>query len=245
MATVEKEEIKDKLAKLNKEIKERYDKSKKYDDQLSDKKLYKLYKKSESTKKKYKEIKNQLIPLFNKYNIDEKNINDTNDEFTITINGEMQLLDLAMSIILPYLIPAGTKGVIRGNKFNKIVENYILKQINDNKHLILETEQEIDFLTEKADWILTNTNNNKKLIGYNQLDMWSGGQQSDRAGKFITNSNISKKCKKHNSKLICIIVRYPETIKSENKKYNLFFEGFKNKTLYYLEDLHDVIINFI
>lgn len=45
--------------------------------------------------------------------------------------------------------------------------------------------------------------------------------------------------------MICVIARYPGIIKSRNKKFKLFEKGFKDKTLYYLCDLKQVINEFV
>ena len=72
--------------------------------ELSDDKLINEYKKCKSVIKEIKLLENILL----KY-VDNSIIYDIIDEYIYNI------------------IPAGTKGVIRGNKFNYIVKNYIKK----------------------------------------------------------------------------------------------------------------------
>ena len=72
--------------------------------ELSDNKLINEYKKCKSVIKEIKLLENILL----KY-VDNSIIYDIIDEYIYNI------------------IPAGTKGVIRGNKFNYIVKNYIKK----------------------------------------------------------------------------------------------------------------------
>jgi hypothetical protein len=230
-----------KLDDLNEEIKTRYDKSEKYDKQLDDSHLLDKFMESKSTKNKIKKIRKVLIGLFRKYNIEEK-IEQNDDELIITINGYQLLLKDTLKLLSQFIIEPGTKGGIRGNKFNSIVYEYIKKQILKYEHLKLEKEIEIPYLNEKVDWLLTNTITDKRLVGYNQLTLWGGGQQSNRAGHYIIDNTLQKKCEENNSLLICVIARYPDILKSKTKVYKLFSTGFKNKTLYYLNDLKKVIV---
>jgi len=60
------------------------------------------------------------------------------------------------------LIPAGTKGVIRGNKFNKLVKPNITKLGLDTERfeICFEKKCEFHFTTEIPDWYILE----KKLI---------------------------------------------------------------------------------
>jgi hypothetical protein len=86
---------------------------------------------------------------------------------------------------LPQLIPAGTKGVIRGNKFNKIVKEHIelLNLDKDKFEVCFEKKCSIHDTTEIPDWYILDKINSKVLIGMNQLDLWSGGAQTNRGVK--------------------------------------------------------------
>ena len=91
---------------------------------------------------------------------------------------------------LPQLIPAGTKGVIRGNKFNRIVKEHI-ESLNLDKDIFevcFEKNCSIHRTSEIPDWYIINKINNKDLIGMNQLDLWSGGAQTNRGSKYIFNN---------------------------------------------------------
>jgi hypothetical protein len=102
---------------------------------------------------------------------------------------------------IPKLIPPGTKGVIRGNKFN-----YIIRQIIEDMELDLK-EYEICFekqcngaeCSEKPDWFIKHNTTGRVLIGMNQMDLWTGGAQINRGSKYILES---KHTTKHPSKSI-------------------------------------------
>jgi uncharacterized membrane protein YheB (UPF0754 family) len=83
-------------------------------EKLSDENLFDQYKKSKSVEILYDKLTRKL----------EKYINDVN-------------MSSAVSEIMVDLIPPGTKGVIRGNAFNKIVETHIKNlDLNPLKYLI-------------------------------------------------------------------------------------------------------------
>ena len=140
------------------------------------------------------------------------------------------------------LIPAGTKGVIRGNKFNNIVKETI-KNINlDNKkfEICFEKQCLIMNTSEKPDWYILDKSKNKVLIGMNQLDLWRGGQQLNRGSKYLINNKINS----DNSKLLCVVCNKIKFSSNKNKAYKLFEIGFTNNTLCYLKNLPIIITEY-
>ena len=115
-------------------------------------------------------------------------------------------LEIKKSIINDYLlelIPAGTKGVIRGNKFNSIVKDTIinLKLDTERFEICFEKQCEISITTEIPDWYILEKSTQKVIIGMNQLDLWGGGQQQNRGSKYL----INNKNNTLNSKLLCVV----------------------------------------
>lgn len=138
------------------------------------------------------------------------------------------------------LIPAGTKGVIRGNKFNTIVKNAINNLKLDNKRFEICFEKHYNsyIITERPDWYIKDKKTDKVIIGMNQLDLWNGGQQLNRGFKYlIDNKNNTGK-----SKLLCVICNEIKFVNNKKKVYKLFETGFHNNTLCYIKNL-DTIIN--
>lgn len=86
------------------------------------------------------------------------------------------------------MIPAGTKGVVRGNKFNNIVKEYIIKIGLDNEKFDICFEKKHDnfITTEILDWYIYEKTTNRIIIGMNQLDLWGGGQQLNRGSKYYS-----------------------------------------------------------
>jgi hypothetical protein len=129
------------------------------------------------------------------------------------------------------LIPAGTKGVIRGNKFNNIVKRFITNLNLDKERFEICFEKKCKFhlTSEIPDWYILEKSTNKIIIGMNQLDLWSGGHQINRASKYIENN-------KH-SKLLCVVCNEIQFKNNKNKVFN-------NDTLCYLNNLENIINNY-
>jgi hypothetical protein len=140
---------------------------------------------------------------------------------------------------IPQLIPAGTKGVIRGNKFNKIVKEHIimLNLDKDRFEIFFEKKCSIYNTTEIPDWYILDKSNNKVIIGMNQLDLWSGGHQTNRGSKYIDNMEHNS----NNSKLLCVVCYEIQFKSDKNKAYKLFEKGFENNTLCYLNNISNII----
>ena len=140
------------------------------------------------------------------------------------------------------LIPAGTKGVIRGNKFNNIVKQFITKLSldTDRFEICFEKKCEGHLTTDIPDWYILEKSTNKIIIGMNQLDLTSGGHQLNRGYKYL----IDNKHNNENSKLLCVVCNEIQFKSQKNKAYKLFEIGFHNNTLCYLKNLQNIINSF-
>lgn len=188
--------------------------------EISNNNLINDYIKSKSVKKEIEKLENILNKYINDNIIKNNIIND-------------YLLEL---------IPPGTKGVIRGNKFNNIIKNYILNLNLDKNRFIISFEKKCDyFITDEIpDWYIYDLYNNKVIIGMNQLDLWNGGQQINRGYKYILNNNYDN----INNKLLCIVCNKIILKSKNNKIYKLFEIGFKKNTLCYINNLKFIILSF-
>jgi hypothetical protein len=74
----------------------------------------------------------------------------------------------------------------------------------------------------------------------NQLDLWSGGAQSNRGSKYI----IENKHNTKNTKLLCVICNIIKFKNTRRKEYKLFETGFKNDTLCYIKNLNCIITSY-
>lgn len=140
------------------------------------------------------------------------------------------------------IIPSGTKGLIRGITFNKIVK-YTIEDMDLNETIFeIKFEKKCEFYKtdEIPDWYIMEKSTKKIIIGMNQIDIWSGGQQLNRGSKYILNEkNIT-----NNSKLLCVICKKIILKSQKSKIYKLFKTGFQNNTLCYLNGLKKNIYNY-
>lgn len=185
---------------------------------LSDEQLLDDYVQSKSVKKEIKILQN----ILSKYM----------DETT---------KDNIIKDYIQHLVPAGTKGVIRGIKFNKIIKQHIENLNLDKDKFDISFEKKCNhyMTTEIPDWYIYEYATNKILIGMNQLDLWNGGQQINRGYKYLHN-NIHNT---NTSKLLCVVCN-PIQLKTKNKVCKLLEIGLKNKTLCYKTNLHKLILDY-
>jgi len=188
-------------------------------EELTDEKLLSEYKECNSVKNEIKKLCDIL----------EKYVNEETKQKIIQ--------DYLLS-----LIPAGTKGVIRGNKFNNIVKEFITKLSLDKERfeICFEKKCEIHLTSEIPDWYILEKLTNKIIIGMNQLDLTSGGHQLNRGYKYL----IDNKHNNENSKLLCVVCNEIQFKSQKNKAYKLFEIGFHNNTLCYLKNLQNIINSF-
>ena len=161
----------------------------------------------------------KLRTILEKYIVDK----DTNDKI--------------ISEYLLELIPPGTKGVIRGNKFNSIIKDFIIDLNIDTNifDICFEKMSEIVKTDEIPDWYIYNKNTSKILIGMNQLDLWNGGHQLNRGLKYLINNVI---------KILCVVCNEITFKNNKTKAFKLFETGFKNNTLTYINNLKNIIFEF-
>lgn len=204
------EKIIDKFYNINKIISETYDYS--VVNQLSLKNLKTEIINSKSFNKRKKDVER----LFNKYKIETRNT---------------KIIDK-----LTYqFIPSGTKGVFRGNKFNKIIENKLKETF---PQLDISVEGKEIGITEKYDFKITD--GQKILIGMNQIDFWSGGHQINRADKYIT---IGRKFNDE-KKFICVIADFIKINSLKNKAMQIVAEGLIEEIIFYPKGLIKFVEKF-
>lgn len=189
-------------------------------EELSDDNLIEIYTSSKSTQ-------NNVMIL---ENILEKYVND-------------DIIDKIIQDYFIHLISPGTKGIIRGNHFNKIVKNYIynLRLNHSNFEIQFEVRCPNIYTDEIPDWFIINRHTNKTLIGMNQVDLWSGGHQLNRGSKYLRNCKYNTS----NSKLICVICNKIQFQSTQSKVFKLFKIGFENNTLCYLKNLGNIIKSYL
>ena len=165
---------------------------------------------------------NHLKSILRKNNVQEENIDGIINEYIYK------------------LIPPGTKGCIRGRTFNSIIKFHILSIPLSSRHFTIEFEKKHSlYLTnEIPDWTIFEHKTGKLIVGMNQLDLWSGGQQKNRGNKYIYHETNNKKIKLLN--VIC----HKTYFKTRNSVFDLFCHGFRNDSLCYITGLQKIIYDF-
>lgn len=148
------------------------------------------------------------------------------------------------SIISSYvskMIPAGTKGSVRGKKFNEIVKQRILSFGLDEKLYDIQFEKYCEDIktSELPDFYIQHKITKKTIIGMNQLDLW-GGAQLNRGYKYIFESKLNTPT----SKLLCVVCKDADIRGKKSKMVKILNKGFKNDTLCYLGNLKIIINKF-
>lgn len=186
---------------------------------LKDENLLEVYKNQKSVKSKINYYKN----ILKEEDVEDKKIDNILNKTMLT------------------LIPPGTKGVVRGCEFNKIVKEYILNRGLSQERFIIEFEKnnKLYNTNEIPDWYIQDKETNKVMIGMNQLDLWSGGQQINRGSKYVINDKQTKK-----NKLVSVVCNEVIIKSYKNKVYKLFNEGYKKNNLCYLNGLNNIINKF-
>ena len=155
----------------------------------------------------------------------------------------VEMRDAILKEYLVEMIPPGTKGVIRGNKFNKIVQEKILglSLPADIYEVAFEKNCATAPTSEIPDWYITDKIQNKTLIGMNQLDLWGGGAQINRAGKYIMKDPFEGR---DDVKLVCVVCNYIVLKSEKNKAFHIFERGFERNTICYLNNLEKIVKDF-
>jgi len=191
-------------------------------DGVKDKNLAPLFHQQASTQKRISRIRISLEKFLQDQEIINDILCDLSDEF----------------------IPAGTKGNIQGNQFNFIIRNRLQSEFSSSLYTItFETKSPYLDTDENPDWCVKNDETNRSVIGYNQIDLWSGGAQSNRGYKYIMNDTFHEN--HHDVKILSVICAFTKIFSTKTKKFNLFSKGFQENRLCYTGNLIEIIKNFI
>ena len=182
--------------------------------ELTDEKLMDKYLSSNSILEK----KIILTSYFEKYNI------EFNKEF--------------FNDIIKLMISSGLKGAIRGLKFNELIKNLLINKLTDKKY-VLKFEKKHDKISEKYDFYISD--GYKEIVGMNQIDFWSGGQQVNRSDKYL---ELGIKNNNTNFHFICVICDYIQITSLNNRVFKILNEGIKKNIIVYPLGLLSFIENF-
>lgn len=148
--------------------------------------------------------------------------------------------------LLPLVVPAGVKSSIKGNIFNQIVVKEIKKVRFSRSRYKLHIEKSCKHLQEKPDWMIEDITTGRILVGYNQMDLWTGGHQINRAGKYILDDTIHQRLARRNIQMVCVVYsEFPTNFKPNSCVSKILRVGTTKNRLIYPKGLADIISTFI
>lgn len=122
-----------------------------------------------------------------------------------------------MRRILPMVIPAGVKAVVRGAALNNYVKNMMMRLCKGKQGWKVDFEvRNCGHVTEIPDWTLKVAKKGPLIIGFNQLDLWKGGAQINRAAKYILDDTLHARLNANNVYLVCVVARHIDVTKQQN-----------------------------
>lgn len=153
--------------------------------------------------------------------------------------------DRILKKLIPFIIPQGTKGNVRGNTLNEMVKERLLAitKRKKNKHIKVAFEtipKELKgIIHERPDWIVEGRDS--MVVGYTQVDLWGGGQQINRAAKYVLNDALHKRLGKMNVKLVCLVSKKPTLSTKKCKTQMVIKKGLKTGRIILPKSLVNVV----
>lgn len=138
-----------------------------------------------------------------------------------------------MKRIVPMIIPAGVKAVVRGAALNDYIRNMMIRYCKDKKDWKVAFEvKACPHVTEIPDWTLQVGKTGPLIIGFNQLDLWKGGAQINRGAKYILDDGLHERLRAKGVHLVCIVARRIDVVgKKASKLQRILEKGIATKRL--------------
>lgn len=186
-----------------------------------------------------KQIDEARTSVYNWQNINELILNTQLYDKLILARNDMIKDALEDPDTYNLLVSAATKSMI-GNFFNNVVFNKIrCAKLPD--YFVCKREEHHPFYTTstRPDITVFDPKQKKLFVIYNQVALWGGGHQNDRADSYLNMETPP------NVKIVCVVLRRPPTIKSSKSKTFITFKtGIMRKNLFYIKNLVPAITEF-
>lgn len=203
------------MQKINANISKQYDKH--LDRQLADCMLERRFASTRSATENKKLIDN----ICDKLNLDSRQTRYLNN------------------VLKRRLQSSGMKASVRGGRMNEYVKKTLSKFLTIGELCFEKKHAKVPCIHEIPDW--TWEVNGQIFIGFNQLDLWNGGAQLNRAAKYIMDNTLHQRLKKKNIYIICLVARKIH-ISSENKVSRIIQHGLKHNRLFWLNGLKEFLM---
>lgn len=195
--------------------------------QLSDLKLMKKYINAPSVQRKIGTLQQHLLAIDVPESTVSKIVNNQN-------------------VLRDFCVQPGTKGAIRGYQFNMIIKRrleQIYKYLPNKKDYTLVFEQKYQkaLTSEIPDWYILQKSTGRVIIGMNQIDLWSGGQQTNRGAKYILNETFHSNT---NVKFLSVVCNHVQLENDSSKTYQLLLRGIQCNRLVYINGLRNLIYDY-
>jgi len=151
--------------------------------------------------------------------------------------------------LLPLLISPAVKSKVKGDVFNAVIMKELskymrmLKMSRTRYNLLFESV--LQYVPEKPDWYIHDKLKNSYLIGFNQIDLWSGGHQLNRGSKYILDECLHRRLLRKRIKLVCVVEGpFPCNMTKSSKRYKIITTGINKARLCHSSGLRDVLADF-
>ena len=118
-----------------------------------------------------------------------------------------------------------------------MIHDLLKEKFGDKKFKIAVQKKHLVYNTDEIpNQYIENKENDKVVIGMNQIDLWSGGHQTNRGLKYVNFSFDNVKCK-----FLSIICAKTNVSNTNTKKFKILSMGFEKKNLCYPKEMCNVI----
>lgn len=148
----------------------------------------------------------------------------------------------------PLLIPPGVKAALRGNQLNKVINERLARLVRKRRDLVIFFEQTHKkfsaLIHERPDWVITDVTG-KMIVGFTQVSLWGGGQQLNRAAKYVLDESLHRALARKGVRLVCVVAEKPAsliTAMTKTSKLRKVLElGIKTNRIVYPRGLSRII----
>lgn len=146
------------------------------------------------------------------------------------------------------LIPPGVKAALRGNQLNKVINARLAGLVRKRHDLAIFFEQTHKkfsaLIHERPDWFIARKDG-MMIVGFTQVSLWGGGQQLNRAAKYVLDESLHRALARKGVRLVCVVAEKPPskvTDMTKTSKLRKILElGIKTNRIVYPRGLARVI----